>query len=108
MYSEVSIDVWLEGAPGTRVDVSASEARNGLGLISRLEHRVHRLEEHRARVLDQAAQCDEECTRAAEGLDAPFPKSVELAAATAEMARITAALDALARKQDNRAGDRAA
>lgn len=106
-FMGIEVDTELAGAPGTRVSVTAGKARDGLGLIRSLEYRAGRLEWHADDAEATAAQCQAEAEKAAEALDTPFPRAADLAAAEAEVARIAAELDALARKTEQAEVDKA-
>ena len=96
-YQSTLVDVYLDGVPSTRFQMTAKEARDAGSAIRRLEYRLSRLEGVAEESRERAVRCDAEAAKAAEALDAPFPRAAELAAAEAESERIRRALDALAR-----------
>jgi hypothetical protein len=73
----------LDGAPGTEIRISAADLRDAdpVGLITRLEGRLHRLEERKHAALADADRARREITHARETLGQPFPHAAQLDAA---------------------------
>ena len=70
----------LDGAPGTDIRIPASDLRDTdpVGLITRLESRMHRLEERKASALAHTERAHSEITHARETLGQPFPHATQL------------------------------
>ncbi|HET9893757.1 MAG TPA: hypothetical protein VFQ44_02375 [Streptosporangiaceae bacterium] len=91
------VSMWLGDVPGTRLDMGRADGRQGATVIKRLEYRLSKLADFAADALARAERCETEAAKARAEVGAVFPRAAELAAAVAEVARIRAALDALAR-----------
>jgi hypothetical protein len=98
----VHINVELDGAPGTSITLKRDElaAADPAGLISRLEYRLHHLEDRKAMALADAEHAQREIDHAARTIAKPFPHGPELAAARQRVRDIDAELARLAEQRD--------
>jgi len=93
-----SVTLALDGAPGTDVRISSADlhdADSG-GLITRLENRLHRLEERKATALADADRARREITHARETLGQPFPQAAQLTQARGRAQQIDQRLQKMA------------
>jgi hypothetical protein len=88
----------LDGAPGTAVRMPAADLRDAdpVGLITRLEGRLHRLEERKDAALADTERACHEITHAREALGQPFPHAVQLDAAREHARQIDEQLQQMA------------
>jgi N12 class adenine-specific DNA methylase len=88
----------LRGAPGTSVVIPASELEEAdpAALVTRLENRLRRLEDHKATAINDANHARREIEHAAAGLRKAFPQAEELAAARERTRQIDAELEGIA------------
>ena len=85
---KTTVTLTLDGAPGTDIRIPAADLRDAdpVGLITRLENRLARLEERKAAALADAGRARREIAHARETLGQPFPHATQLAE-TRERAR---------------------
>jgi N12 class adenine-specific DNA methylase len=78
-----TIALALDGAPDASVQIPARDLRDAdpAGLITRLEHRLHRLEERKTTALADIDHARREITHAQESTGKPFPQAAQLAEA---------------------------
>jgi len=91
----------LDGAPGTDVRIPAAELRDAdpVGLITRLEGRLQRLEERKATARADTERDRSEITHAREALGQPFPHATQLAEARQRAREIDEQLQHMAEAQ---------
>ena len=80
---KTSVSITLDGAPGVSISMPARElgkADPGT-LVTRLEHRLHHLEDRKASILADAAGARREIDHARESIGKAFPQAAELAQA---------------------------
>ena len=80
---KTSVSITLDGAPGVSISMPARElgkADPGT-LVTRLEHRLHHLEDRKASILADAAGARREIDHARESIGEAFPRAAELAQA---------------------------
>ncbi len=87
---QLGITLELEGAPGTTITMNAADLADTdpTGLITRLEHRVHRLEQRKTETLDRIETARREIDHATTALASPFPLAAELTTARHRASRI--------------------
>ncbi len=88
-------------APTSASRLKNSPRRDPSGLITRLEHRLQRLDERQARALADADHARSEIDHATAALGRPFPRSAELAEARDRVRQIDEQLAQLAEQQSN-------
>ena len=98
---KTTITLTLDSAPGTDIRIPATDLRDAdpVGLITRLENRLHRLEERKAAALAAADRTHREITHARENLGQPFPHAVQLAEARERTRQIDEQLRQMAETQ---------
>ena len=80
---KTSVSITLDGAPGVSISMPARElgkADPGT-LVTRLEHRLHHLEDRKASILADAGHARREIDHARESIGKAFPQAAELAQA---------------------------
>ena len=80
---KTSVSITLDGAPGVTISMPARElgkADPGT-LVTRLEHRLHHLEDRKASILVDAGHANREIDHARESIGKAFPQAAELAQA---------------------------
>ena len=80
---KTSVSITLDGAPGVSISMPARDlgkAEPGT-LVTRLEHRLHHLEDRKASILADAAGARREIDHARESIGEAFPRAAELAQA---------------------------
>ena len=80
---KTSVSITLDGAPGVSISMPARDlgkADPGT-LVTRLEHRLHHLEDRKASVLADASHAHREIDHARESIGKAFPQAAELAQA---------------------------
>jgi hypothetical protein len=75
-----SVTMALDGAPGTATRLSSRELQDAdpVGMVTRLENRLGRLEERKAEALAGAERANREITHARETIGQPFPQAAQL------------------------------
>src|SRR5262249_14824009 len=88
----------LDGAPSAEIRISAADLRDAdpVGLITRLEGRLHRLEERKDAALADTERARREITHATEALGQPFPHAAPLDAARERARQIDEQLQQMA------------
>jgi len=96
-----TITLTLDSAPGTDIRIPATDLREAdpVGLITRLENRLHRLEERKATAVADADRARQEITHARETLGQPFPHAAQLAEARERTREIDEQLRQMAEPQ---------
>jgi N12 class adenine-specific DNA methylase/SAM-dependent methyltransferase len=96
-----SITLALDGAPGASVSLSATDLHDADpgGLITRLEGRLHRLEERKATAVADADRARREIAHARETLGQPFPQTAQLAQARQHARQIDEQLQQMAQPE---------
>jgi hypothetical protein len=95
------ITLTLDGIPDSDVQHDAanlSDADPG-GLITRLENRLHRLEEHKTTTRDRAERANRELAHAQASIGQPFPQSGQLTQARERVRQIDEQLQQMAQPQ---------
>ena len=89
----------LDGAPGASIELAAHDIRGAdpIGLVTRLENRLSRLDERKATALADTDHARREVTHARDGIGQPFPHAAELGAAHDRARQIDEALERMAR-----------
>jgi hypothetical protein len=98
----------LDGAAGTDIRIPAADLRDAdpVGLITRLENRLQRLEERKAAAVADSERAHSEITHARETLGQPFPQATQLAEARQRARDIDEQLQRMAApQQDAEQGD---
>jgi N12 class adenine-specific DNA methylase len=101
-----SVTLALDGAPGAKVRMAARDLRDAepVSLITRLEHRLSRLEERKAKTLGDIEHARREISHAHASIGQPFPQATQLAAAHDRVLQIDQQLQQVAQpQQDERA-----
>jgi len=95
---KTTITLILDGAPGGTLQLSASDLRDAdsAGLITRLEHRLHRLETRKQETLADIERARREIFHARENVGQPFPLAAQLAEARERVRQIDEQLDQMA------------
>ena len=98
---KTTVTLTLDGAPGTDIRIPATDLRDTdpVGLITRLENRLARLEERKAAALADAERARREITHARENLGQPFPHAAQLAEARERARQIDEQLQQMAGPQ---------
>jgi hypothetical protein len=93
-----TITLGLDGAPHSSLRLSPAELAEAdpTGLITRLENRLTRLDEHKTSTHEAIGQARREIDHARDNLGQPFPQAGELAAARDRAARIDEQLQQIA------------
>ncbi len=91
----------LDTVPDGTVHLDATDLRDAdpAGLISRLEHRLHRLEDTKTTTLDRAEHGRRELTHAEANVGQPFPQTTQLAEARERSRQIDERLQQIAQPQ---------
>ena len=89
----------LDGAPGASIELAAHDIRGAdpVGLVTRLENRLSRLDERKATALADTDHARREVAHARDGIGQPFPHAAELATAHERARQIDEALERMAR-----------
>jgi hypothetical protein len=97
-FGQVTVTPRFDGAPGTEIALSRNDLADSdpLGLITRLENRLTRLEAAKAKVLADIDHGRSEVQHATASLGNPFPQANELAAARQRTREIDEQLKAAA------------
>ena len=100
---QTSITLILDGAPGATVQQSADDLRaaDPVGLVTRLENRLHRLEEHKQETLADTERARRELAHATEAFDQPFAQTAQLKAARERAQHIDGQLQQMAAPQSD-------
>ena len=95
---ETSVSITLDGAPGVSISMPARElGKADPGpLVTRLEHRLHHLEDRKASILADAAGARREIDHARESIGKAFPQAAELAQAREQAREIDGQLAKIA------------
>lgn len=98
---KTNVALALEGAPGTTVTASARDIADAdpVGLITRIENRLHRLEELKAYSEADADRARREIEHAREGLGQSFPQAAQLAEARDRVQQIDEQLQQMADRE---------
>jgi N12 class adenine-specific DNA methylase len=98
-----TIALALDGAPGTDIRIPATDLRDAdpVGLITRLEGRLQRLEERKTTTLTDTNRARNEITHARETLGQPFPHAIQLAEARQRARQIDEQLQRIAESQQS-------
>jgi hypothetical protein len=93
----------LDGAPGAEVRMAARDLRDAdpVSLITRLEHRLARLEERKASTLADIEHAHREISHARASLGQPFPQAAQLATAHDRVQRIGQQLQQMTQPQQD-------
>jgi N12 class adenine-specific DNA methylase/SAM-dependent methyltransferase len=96
-----TIALALDGAPGTDIRIPAADLRDAdpVGLITRLEGRLQRLEERKTTTLADTNRARSEITHAREALGQSFPHTTQLAEARQRAREIDEQLQHMAEAQ---------
>jgi hypothetical protein len=96
-----SVSIALDGAPGTSIELKPSDLRDGerATLITRLEHRLARLEDRKAGILADIEHAEREIAHARENLGQPFPQAEQLFVARDRVQQINGQLEQMAARQ---------
>jgi hypothetical protein len=100
--SETHIRLTLHGAPGAEIALNTADLAElePAGLISRLEHRLTRLEASRTQALAEIEHARTEIDHATASLGKPFPQTAALTAARERTRQIDEKLQAAARRPE--------
>jgi N12 class adenine-specific DNA methylase len=94
----IEVTFALDGAPGTdlRMGLAEMSEADASGLVVRLENRLARLEEHKARTLAEISRLRAELAHASDSVGQPFPQAGHLALARDRVKQIGEQLRAAA------------
>jgi N12 class adenine-specific DNA methylase len=75
-----SVTITFDGAPRSSIQVPAADlgGADPAGLVTRMENRIGRLDEHKGEALSGVQHARQEISHAAESIGEPFPHSAEL------------------------------
>jgi N12 class adenine-specific DNA methylase len=95
---KTTVSVTFDGIPAATVQVPAGDlpAADPAGLITRLENRLHSLEERKKEATAGIERASREITHAQASLDQPFPQAAQLTAARQRARNIDEQLDRMA------------
>ncbi|HEX6525341.1 MAG TPA: SNF2-related protein, partial [Streptosporangiaceae bacterium] len=103
---KTAITITLDGAPGAGIDLKPPDLRGSDHgtLITRLEHRLARLDDRKASILADIQHAERETAHARENLGQPFPQAEQLIAARNRARQINDQLEQMAARQQADAG----
>ncbi len=106
---QTTITLILDGAPGAAIEMPDHDLRaaDPIGLVTRLENRLTRLEERKADTIANIERARREITHAQEGIGKHFTQAAQLAAARDRSARISKQLTAKASEAAPASGEAA-
>ncbi|MGI8449300.1 MAG: hypothetical protein ACR2MP_19395, partial [Streptosporangiaceae bacterium] len=92
------VTITFEGAPRGSLELAAADLRaaDPAGLVTRLENRIGRLEEHKADALTRAEHARQEIAHATDSIGQPFPHTAELTQARGRARQIDEQLEQIA------------
>jgi hypothetical protein len=95
---KTSVTLALDGAPGTSMQLSVRDLSEAdpAGLVTRLENRLGRLEEHKDNALADIEGAQREIAHARASIGKPFPQAAQLAAARQRARQIGEQLEQMA------------
>ena len=95
---KTSVSISLDGAPGASISLPARDLGKAdpATLVTRLEYRLHHLEDRKPPVLTDAGHARREIDHARESTGKPFPQAAELAQARERARSINEQLEKMA------------
>ena len=98
---QASLTIALDGAPGTEIHLPVRDLRDAdpAGMVTRLENRLHRLEERKASTLADTERARRDVTHACESIGQPFSQADQLARAHYRARQIDEQLQKMAEPQ---------